>query len=150
MKEDREVRHKLKLDEVLKLQELERTEKSYVRDCLFCRLNFEGTRQDFIRHLSEQHNLQLGNPQNLVFIEELIEELNTMLNELKCVYCEKTFTDRNVLKEHMRKKLHKRINPQSRRFDKYYVVNYLEQGKDWQSIQKEDDRLPVERGKVKY
>lgn len=46
----------------------------------------------------------------------------------------------------MRKKLHKRINPKNKCYDKYYIVNYLEIGKDWHVIQREDDRLPIRNG----
>lgn len=47
--------------------------------------------------------------------------------------------DRTVLKEHMRKKQHKKINPNNRQYDKFYVVNYLEPGKNWQDIMNEFD-----------
>lgn len=147
IKEDSKLRHELRLERVLKVQEFERTDCSYMKPCLFCRLNFEGKRQDYLKHLSEQHNLQLGNPQNLVFISELVDFIEDKLNKLVCIYCEKVFPERTVLKEHMRKKLHKRINPLNKCYDKYYIVNYLEIGKDWQEIQKEDDRLPLVCGK---
>ncbi|KAJ8956399.1 hypothetical protein NQ318_015137 [Aromia moschata] len=146
LKEDKELRHKLRLDYVLTVQEYERKDKNYVRPCLFCRLVFEGSRPGYLDHLSTQHNLQLGNPQNLVYIEELVEKIDKKIAELKCLYCEKTFTDRNVLKEHMRKKLHKRINPQNTEYDKYYIVNYLEEDKSWRTIQREDDRYALPRG----
>lgn len=165
MKEDREIRHKLRLENALKVQQFERTDTNYRKNCLFCRLDFSGfsfscfrgtsrgnklfvgTRQDFLNHLSEQHNLQLGNPQNLVHVDDLISHIEGKLQALECVYCEKVFPERNVLKEHMRKKLHKRINPKNRSYDRYYMVNYLEIGKNWQGLQKEDDRLPVVNGK---
>lgn len=44
---------------------------------------------------------------------------------LICIYCEKTFKDRMVLKEHMRKKFHKYINPNNKTYDKFYIGNYL-------------------------
>lgn len=31
----------------------------------------------------------------------------------------------------MRKKLHKRINPENKEYDRFYIVNYLEMGKTW-------------------
>ncbi|KAF7287645.1 hypothetical protein GWI33_005993 [Rhynchophorus ferrugineus] len=112
LKEDKELRHRLALDYVLKVQEYERTDKNFIKQCLFCKYKNEGTRKDYLNHLSVQHNLQL---------------------------------DRNILKEHMRKKLHKRINPQNCEYDKFYIVNYLEVDKDWRVIEKEDDRyaLPI-------
>lgn len=93
--------------------------------------------------MSTQHNLQLGNPQNLVYIDELIEIISDKLNGLQCLFCEKNFPDRNTLKEHMRKKLHKRINPKNKLYDKYYVVNYLEADKTWENLEKERDVYPV-------
>lgn len=44
---------------------------------------------------------------------------------LKCLYCERTFKDRHVLKEHMRKKQHKKVNPKNKAYDRFYVINYL-------------------------
>lgn len=48
------------------------------------------------------------------------------LFSLICIYCEGTFKDRMVLKEHMRKKFHKCINPHNKTYDKFYINNYLE------------------------
>lgn len=120
----------------------------YVKHCMY--IIFLGTRKDYLDHLSTQHNLQLGNPQNLVFIDELINHIEEKLQFLVCIFCEGKFSDRNILKEHMRKKLHKRINPQNCEYDKFYVVNYLEIGKDWRIIEKEDDRYALPVGNVKY
>lgn len=50
---------------------------------------------------------------------------------LICIYCEKIFKDRLVLKEHMRKKFHKCINPHNKMYDKFYINNYLEPGTIW-------------------
>lgn len=143
IKADLELRHNLQLDYVLKVQEFERTDTSFMRLCLFCRLNFEGKRRDYLKHLSEQHNLQFGSSDNLVFVEELLDVIEEKFNNLICIYCEKVFPEKMVLKEHMRKKLHKRINPRNKCYDKYFIVNYLEVGKNWQEIDKEDDCLPI-------
>nr|XP_009000963.2 zinc finger protein 277 isoform X6 [Callithrix jacchus] len=61
-------------------------------------------------------------------------------NSLQCLYCEKTFRDKNTLKDHMRKKQHRKINPKNREYDRFYVINYLELGKSWEEVQLEDDR----------
>ncbi|XP_056648254.1 zinc finger protein 277 isoform X2 [Diorhabda sublineata] len=94
LKEDKELRHNLKLEYALKVQEYERNDKSFIRFCLMCKLCYE---------------------------------------------------DRHVLKEHMRKKLHKRINPENEEYDRFYIVNYLEPNKSWKTIQKEDDRYAISR-----
>lgn len=52
--------------------------------------------------------------------------------------------DRATLKEHMRKKQHKKINPADRAYDRFYVINYLEFGKGWKELQQErDEPLPT-------
>lgn len=44
---------------------------------------------------------------------------------LQCLYCEKTFRDKTTLKDHMRKKAHRRVNASNRDYDRFYVINYL-------------------------
>lgn len=34
----------------------------------------------------------------------------------------------------MRKKMHKRINPEDKNYDKFYLINYMEIGKTWQNV----------------
>lgn len=100
---------------------------------------FVGKRADYLNHLSTEHNLRLGIPANLVYISELVDCLSAKMEALQCVYCEKTFTDRTVLKEHMRKKQHKSVNPNNRAYDKFYAVNYLDPDRNWHAIEKEHD-----------
>lgn len=107
---------------------------------------FSGTRHGYLKHLSQQHNLQLGNPQNLVFVDRLINKIEEKLSSLQCIYCEKTFPDRNTLKEHMRKKIHKRINPHNKNYDEFYIINYLEEEQNWQMLEKEQDHYAVNTG----
>lgn len=85
------------------------------------------------------HNFSVGLPDNIVFVEEFLNLLDEKLSKNICLYCEKTFKDRTVLKEHMRKKVHKKINPHNKEYDKFYLVNYLEPGKTWKEIMEEFD-----------
>lgn len=69
----------------------------------------------------------------------------------KCLYCEKEFPDRQTLKDHMRKKQHRKLNPDNSVYDKYYIVNYLELGKTWREVDKEEEEereRPVCRGDI--
>lgn len=116
--------HRKRLDIVLGQHQFERTDRTYRRDCLYCRDVGEPTRADFLEHLYTKHFLQLGKPENLVFIDELIEDVQSMMDRLVCLFCLKVFKDRATLKEHMRKKGHKRINPDNRAYDKYFLCNY--------------------------
>ncbi|KAK6625145.1 hypothetical protein RUM43_005436 [Polyplax serrata] len=117
-----------RLEWVLDYQKKEREDASFNRCCLFCRHVEKSSRSNYLTHLSYQHNLQLGRPDNLVFIDKLIDKIEEKLNKLECIYCEHTFKDRTVLKEHMRKKFHKRVNPKNKEYDRFYVVSYLEGG----------------------
>jgi hypothetical protein len=56
-------------------------------------------------------------------------------DSLHCLFCNKVFKNQTVLKEHMRKKQHKTINPKDTEFDKFYIINYLEMGKNWHQVQ---------------
>lgn len=116
--------HKKRLEQTLEQHQLERIDTKYSRACLFCRDSIETTRSDYVKHLFSKHFLQLGKPENLVYIDELIDTVQSKLNALICVYCEKVFRDRPTLKEHMRKKGHKRINPNNTSYDRFFLVNY--------------------------
>lgn len=140
--EDRLLRQGLqqkRLEWVLQQQQFERDDTSFRKGCLICRTELTGTRASYLQHLNSAHNLQIGRTANLVFIDELIDVIEQYLNKFQCLYCEKFFTDRLVLREHMRKKMHKRINPSNNLFDQYYAVNYLEMGKNWQEVADEKE-----------
>ena len=44
---------------------------------------------------------------------------------LQCLYCNRVFKDRTTLRDHMRKKQHRKLNPQDKKYDKFYIINYL-------------------------
>ncbi|XP_055384626.1 zinc finger protein 277 [Condylostylus longicornis] len=124
---DLEIRKKLhisRLEKVLAQHQFERTDRTFCKECIHCRDIIKGTRSDFLEHLYNKHFVQLGKAENLVFIDELIDIVQSKLENLICLYCEKTFKDRCTLKEHMRKKGHKRINPDLKFYDKFFLINY--------------------------
>ncbi|XP_004517507.1 zinc finger protein 277 [Ceratitis capitata] len=124
---DYEVRNKLQqqsLERALAQHQLELNDRNFTKECLYCRDVITGLRADFLQHLFTKHFLQLGKPQNLVYIDELVEKIQHNLENLVCLYCEKIFKDRTILKEHMRKKGHKRINPNNRDYDRFFLSNY--------------------------
>lgn len=113
-----------RLEAALAQHQYERTDTTYERNCLYCRDVVRTTRADFLEHLFSKHFLQLGKSENLVFIDELIETVQNKMISLICLFCEKKFKDRSTLKEHMRKKGHKRINPDISSYDKFFLINY--------------------------
>jgi len=127
-----------RLEFVLKVQEEERKNSLFSRGCLFCRQIFTSSSQLF-DHMAFDHNFSVGQPDNLVFVKEFLDSIESKLEQLLCLHCEKVFKSREVLKEHMRKKMHKKINPKNKEWDKFYLVNYLEFGKNWEDMAREED-----------
>ncbi|XP_037954658.1 zinc finger protein 277-like [Teleopsis dalmanni] len=124
---DFELRKRLQhqsLERALAKHQFELTDRNFSKECLYCRDVISGLRSDYLLHLFNKHFLQLGKPENLVYVDELISKVQYNLEHLICLYCEKIFKDRIALKEHMRKKGHKRINESNRTYDKYYLENY--------------------------
>nr|XP_014085670.1 zinc finger protein 277 [Bactrocera oleae] len=124
---DYELRHNLHknhLERALAQHQFELTDRNFTKECLYCRDIITGLRSDFLEHLFNKHFLQLGKPENLVYIDELLAKVQSNLENLVCLYCEKVFKDRSTLKEHMRKKAHKRINPNNREYDRFFLLNY--------------------------
>uniref|UniRef100_A0A4W3IXD9 Zinc finger protein 277 n=1 Tax=Callorhinchus milii TaxID=7868 RepID=A0A4W3IXD9_CALMI len=141
--EDRVLREQLqqrRLEEVLEQQQWERNDNNLNRVCMFCSEEFAGNRAIFLNHMARDHSFNLGLPDNIVYCNEFLDLLQKKLDNLQCLYCEKTFRDKNTLKDHMRKKQHRRINSKNSEYDRFYIINYLELGKSWEEVQSEDDR----------
>lgn len=148
LSEDYSVRQRLamrRLEEALSCQQREREEVSFSMQCIFCRYIARGNRSKMIHHLYMIHHLNLGSPDNLVFVSEYIEHLREKLQRNECIYCEKTFSDRTVLMDHMRKRNHREVNPKNNYYDRFYIINYLELGKRWLDVLAEDfeDTMPT-------
>lgn len=142
--EDRILREELqimRLKELIDIQSKERANKEFEKMCLFCTKFFIGNRNGLFIHMNEDHNFNVGHPHNLVFVDEFLTEIEQKLANFECLYCDKVFKDRVSLIEHMRKKSHRRLNPQNKAYDKYYIINYLELGKNWEMLQGEPDQL---------
>ncbi|KAG0264747.1 hypothetical protein BG011_006177 [Mortierella polycephala] len=145
---DRSLRDEIqreKLNEILKTQEKERNDDAKLkRKCLFCK-NVCENRPILFKHMFAEHNFNIGLPDNLVNVNEFLDMLETKLTGLQCLYCEKTFTSPAVLRKHMRKKKHFKISARNRLYDQFYVINYLEPGKNWENFEhdrydSDDDR----------
>lgn len=147
---------------MLEVNREEREDNGFCRRCLFCRDVIRGNRSDYFNHMRDSHSFHIGQPDNLVFVRELLQLIENKLNRyvcylrscvrhitvemilnflcffldrLECLFCEHVFKDKVVLKEHMRKKQHRKLNPKNQEYDRYYLVNYLEPGKTWETIE---------------
>ncbi|PIO73286.1 hypothetical protein TELCIR_04747 [Teladorsagia circumcincta] len=94
-----------------------REDTNFQQQCIFCRYTARGNRSKIIHHLYMIHHLNLGSPDNLVFVTEYIE--------------------------HLKEKL--QVNPKNHYYDKFYIINYLELGKRWLDVLAEDfeDTMPT-------
>lgn len=139
-------RHKY-LEYVLDVHQNEVNDDTFEKGCYYCRDVIKGSRSTFLEHLFNKHFLQLGKIENLVFIDELLEFVEQKIKDLTCLYCEKIFRDRKTLKEHMRKKGHKRINPENELYDKYFLINYYKSETDRKVVemsnQSKRKKLPI-------
>ncbi|KAI6079146.1 Zinc finger protein 277 [Aix galericulata] len=126
--------------EILEQQQRERDDTSFHSMCMFCDQEFTGNRSVLLNHMAREHAFNIGLPDNIVNCSEFLAVLQEKLDNLQCLYCEKIFRDKNTLKDHMRKKQHRRINAKNKEYDRFYIINYLEFGKSWEEVQSEDDR----------
>ncbi|XP_053318939.1 zinc finger protein 277 [Spea bombifrons] len=145
--EDRVLREQLqheRLKEILEQQQRERCDMIFRRPCMFCSEELEGNRSVLFNHMNTEHSFNVGLPDNIVFCSDFLDALQKKMDSLQCLYCEKTFRDKNTLKDHMRKKQHRKINAKNCEYDRFYIINYLELGKTWEDVQSEDDRELVD------
>ncbi|VDM72905.1 unnamed protein product [Strongylus vulgaris] len=80
--EDYSLRQRLamrRLEEALSCQQREREDNNFQQQCIFCRYTARGNRSKIIHHLYMIHHLNLGSPDNLVFVTEYIEHLKDKL-----------------------------------------------------------------------
>jgi len=140
--EDKALRDDLnnaKLSAILDEQLVERKDQNFSRRCLFCKIMFHGNRSQLFLHMAKDHSFNVGNPDNIVHSGEFLDLIKSKLDSFVCLFCEKGFKEWNVLKDHMRKKSHKRIDPKNKKYDRFYLINYLDPGKDWKEVQLEPE-----------
>ena len=140
--EDKEIREKLnihKLEKALKQQEIERNDHNYQKVCFFCSETIGNNKNNILDHMQKEHNFSIGKADNIVYFDHFYKMLNDRFESLQCLYCDKIFYDKRILKEHMRKKQHKCIDPNNKQFDRFYIINYLEYRKVWHDIKSEKD-----------
>ena len=120
-----------RLKDILNHQQLERSGLfKQPGECLFCREHFVDKYAVF-KHMFQVHSFNIGQLDNLVFVDEFLAVLRGILSSNTCIYCNRTFPDAHTLRKHMRCKQHFKINSHDTRFDKYYIVNYMLPGMTW-------------------
>ena len=122
---------------MLDLQERERS-LPFHRKCLFCKSESH-SRTEYFQHMLDEHGFHVGHPDNLVQVNVFLDTLEKRMGTGNCVYCQKEFPSRLVLRKHMRKKKHFKIAPTDTVYDRFYIANYLEPGRNCQVVLGEEE-----------
>lgn len=135
----REVLQQERLKQMLQIQAFERAHSHrQARICLFC--PFRSTdRYDLFKHMFQDHSFNIGQLDNLVMVDDFLGQLESTMHSNRCIYCGKEFPSSGLLKKHMRSKSHYKIQSGDRKYDKYYLVNYVQAGKTWEMLPKDDE-----------
>lgn len=59
----------------------ERADTTFKKGCMFCRTEFSGSRVEYLKHLYQKHNILLGKPENLVFIDEYLDKIQNNIEK---------------------------------------------------------------------
>ncbi|ORY51672.1 hypothetical protein BCR33DRAFT_712683 [Rhizoclosmatium globosum] len=98
-------------------------------------------------HMHQEHSFHLGNPLNLIDVDTLFTELEAKMAKGVCIYCEGVFPDTVVLRRHMRKKRHFKVNPWNCEYDRFYLINYSDfEGRRWLDYDEDDEMDEDKRG----
>ena len=54
---------------------MERNDRNYFRDCLFCGVAVGNNRSNLLEHMSVEHNFNIGLADNLVYFDEFYEKV---------------------------------------------------------------------------
>lgn len=118
--------HRKRLEAVLRIHKDEQTVKHYGIKCLFCPEEFNGTWHQYLRFLLEEHQLDLGRPSNLVYINDFFDILRQKFENNICIYCNTEFPNLRTLKAHLQRKNHAKIPKNNPLYNRFYIINYLE------------------------
>lgn len=59
---------------------MEREQTDFSRQCLFCKEVCNGNRLVLFQHMFESHSFHIGQPDNVVFVNELLDFVEDKLN----------------------------------------------------------------------
>ena len=126
--------HMKMLNSLLERQLVERsTVHKRPRACLFC-LEQSACMSELFDHMYKEHRFNIGLLDNLIYADCFLNELDEMLKLKKqCIYCGEVFRNGTCLRKHLKSKNHFKIDSKDSRWDKYYLVNYVNISKSAQN-----------------
>lgn len=118
--------HMAMLKGLLQTQQLERaTVHQQPRGCLFCSEQCADL-ADLFQHMFHEHRFNIGRLDNLVFVDAFLNALEELMRVRKqCIFCRESFRNGTCLRKHLKSKGHYRINAKDERWDRHYLVNYV-------------------------
>lgn len=127
--EDLKIRQSLHLKMLNGLLESQQMERNTVykksRMCLFCSELCPNLPEVF-NHMFQVHHFNIGLLDNLIFVETFLNELEEMTKFKKqCIFCNEIFRSGTCLRKHLKSKNHFKINGKHERWDRFYLVNYV-------------------------
>lgn len=118
--------HMKMLNGLLEIQQMERNsiyKKS--RMCLFCHVLCSNLAELF-SHMFQDHHFNIGLLDNLIFVETFLNDLEEMTKLKKqCIFCNEIFRNGTCLRKHLKSKNHFKINGKDEKWDRFYLVNYV-------------------------
>jgi hypothetical protein len=118
--------HMKMLNSLLETQQMERnTIYKKPRMCLFCNVLCKNLPELF-SHMFQDHHFNIGLLDNLIFVETFLNDLEEMTKLKKqCLFCKEIFRNGTCLRKHLKSKNHFKINGKDERWDRFYLVNYV-------------------------
>lgn len=95
----------------------------WIDTCPICD-RFTGNRNEIFAHFLGRHGLNIGRPEGIVDAKGLIDLMRQRIRSLRCLLCERGFSDIATLMGHMKKKQHVAISAANSAYDRFYLVNY--------------------------
>lgn len=122
----RQTLHLKMLNGLLETQQMERnTIYKASRMCLFCSSLCENLPELF-NHMFQEHHFNIGLLDNLIFVDVFLSDLEEKTKLRKqCIFCNEVFRNGTCLRKHLKSKNHFKINGKDERWDRFYLVNYV-------------------------
>ncbi len=127
--EDLKIRQSLHLKMLNILLETQQLERNSIfkkpRMCLFCS-EVSSNLSELFNHMFQVHHFNIGLLDNLIFVETFLNDLEEMTKFKKqCIFCNEIFRSGTCLRKHLKSKNHFKINGKDERWDRSYLVNYV-------------------------
>ena len=126
---DDQLRQRLHIEYLRTLLDAQQMERNTVqrkqRVCILCS-EVSADYRDLFEHMYQMHHYNIGLLENLIDVEPFINELEDSLKLKKtCLYCKEVFKNGSCLRKHLKAKKHCKIDPKDNRWDRYYMINYI-------------------------